>query len=83
LNDLPSQDLLMICQIRGSGNPGNGIGRFQPVPAPPPFDEANYLAALTRAAASEPALAYRCLAQLIGMRSSRRASGDLRIRGQR
>ena len=52
--------------------------RYQPAPAdppPPPFGEANYLAALTWAAASEPALAdrlLRCLAQLIGMQPSRR-----------
>jgi predicted ATPase/DNA-binding CsgD family transcriptional regulator len=44
-------------------------------PLPPPFDEANYLAALTWAAIHEPALADRllsCLAQLIGMQPSRR-----------
>ena len=47
----------------------------QPQPPPPPFDEANYLAALTWAAASEPDLADRlltCLAQLIEMQPSRR-----------
>jgi predicted ATPase/DNA-binding CsgD family transcriptional regulator len=47
----------------------------QPPPPPPPFDEANCLAALTWAAASEPALADRLLrrlAQLIGMQPSRR-----------
>ena len=44
-------------------------------PQPPPFDEANYLAALTWAAAGEPALAERllyCLARLIEMQPSRR-----------
>jgi predicted ATPase/DNA-binding CsgD family transcriptional regulator len=52
--------------------------RYQPAtadPPPPPFDEPNYLAALTWAADSEPALAdrlLRCLAQLIGMQPSRR-----------
>ncbi|HLN66524.1 MAG TPA: LuxR C-terminal-related transcriptional regulator, partial [Streptosporangiaceae bacterium] len=52
--------------------------RYQPgqaQPHPPPFDEANYLAALTWAAASEPALAdrlLRWLAQLIEMQPSRR-----------
>jgi len=52
--------------------------RYRPGPAqppPPPFDEANYLAALTWAATGEPAMAgrlLRCLAQLIEMRPSRR-----------
>jgi len=52
--------------------------RYQPgqsQPPLPPFDEANCLAALTWAAASEPALADRLLrhlAQLIGMQPSRR-----------
>ena len=52
--------------------------RYQPSraqPPPPPFGEANYLAALTWAAAREPALADRLLislAQLIEMQPSRR-----------
>ena len=52
--------------------------RCQPSPAeppPPPFDEANYLAALTWAAANEPALGDRLLsslAQLVEMQPSRR-----------
>jgi tetratricopeptide (TPR) repeat protein len=51
--------------------------RYQPSPIQslPPFDEANYLAALTWAAASEPDLAdrlLRLLARLIGMQPSRR-----------
>jgi predicted ATPase/DNA-binding CsgD family transcriptional regulator len=52
--------------------------RYQPSPTqppPPPFDEANYLAALTWAAAHEPTRADRLLsslAQLIGMQPSRR-----------
>jgi hypothetical protein len=44
-------------------------------PLPPQFDDVNYLAALTWAAADEPDLAerlLRCLAQLIGMQPSRR-----------
>jgi predicted ATPase/DNA-binding CsgD family transcriptional regulator len=44
-------------------------------PPPPPFDEGNYLAALTWAATHQPGLADRllsCLAQLIGMQPSRR-----------
>jgi predicted ATPase/DNA-binding CsgD family transcriptional regulator len=52
--------------------------RCQPGPAqppPPPFDEVNYLAALTWAAAHDLALAdrlLRCLAQLVEMQPSRR-----------
>ena len=52
--------------------------RCQPSPAeppPPPFDEPNYLAALTWAAAHEPALAdglLSSLAQLVEMQPSRR-----------
>jgi predicted ATPase/DNA-binding CsgD family transcriptional regulator len=45
-------------------------------PSPSPFDEANYLAALTWATAHEPILAdrlLRCLAQLIGRQPSRRS----------
>jgi predicted ATPase/DNA-binding CsgD family transcriptional regulator len=44
-------------------------------PQPPPFDEVNYLAALTWAATGEPAVAERllcCLARLIEMQPSRR-----------
>jgi predicted ATPase/DNA-binding CsgD family transcriptional regulator len=51
------------------------VAEVQPRPPAPAFDEANYLAALTWAAAHEPALADRLLryvAQLIGRQPSRR-----------
>jgi predicted ATPase/DNA-binding CsgD family transcriptional regulator len=60
---------LAAAEVRARCQPGYAQ------PPPPPFDEANYLAALTWAAAREPALAdclLRHLAQLIGMQPSRR-----------
>lgn len=58
--------------------------RCQPGPARPPapsFDEVNYLAALTWAAAHDPALAdrlLRCLARLLGTQPSRRGLDVIR-----
>jgi predicted ATPase/DNA-binding CsgD family transcriptional regulator len=60
---------LAVAEIQGRCHP-------RPTePPPPPFDETNYLAALTWAATHEPTLAnglLRCLGQLLGMQPSRR-----------